>query len=385
MKTAAEVFHLEKTDGGARAGVVHTEHGKVQTPVFMPVGTQASVKGVSPDELTEMRAQIILGNTYHLVVRPGLDVMQAMGGLHKFMRWDGPILTDSGGFQVFSLAKIREVKEEGVWFSSHVDGKKLFLGPREAVRAQVALGSDIMMAFDECPPWPCARDVLEKSLERTLRWAKICREEQGATGTKNLLFGIVQGGDQSDLRKKSCEALQEIGFDGYAIGGVSVGEPEKEMMAAIDSSAPYLPVDRPRYVMGLGHPDQMVRMIGKGVDMFDCVLPTRVARNGTACTSTGPASVRKSTWTRDEGPIVEGCRCYTCLRFSRAYIQHLIKAEELLGLRLISLHNLFFNLETLRQARTAILEGRWESWSREFLERYQRGGSSKEEESGDDV
>jgi queuine tRNA-ribosyltransferase len=385
VKSAAEVFRLEKTDGDARAGVVFTEHGEVQTPVFMPVGTQASVKGVSPDELLEMQAQIILGNTYHLVVRPGLEVMSQMGGLHKFMRWQGPILTDSGGFQVFSLAKIREVREEGVWFSSHVDGKKLFLGPKEAIRAQVTLGSDIMMAFDECPPWPCSRDVLEKSLERTLRWAKICREEQLATKTKNLLFGIVQGGDQPDLRKKSCLALREIGFDGYAIGGVSVGEPEKEMMAAIDSSAPHLPVDRPRYVMGLGHPDQMVRMIGKGVDMFDCVLPTRVARNGTACTTTGPVSVRKSTWTRDEGPIVEGCGCYTCLRFSRAYIQHLIKAEELLGLRLISLHNLFFNLETLRQARRAILEGRWQSWSREFLERYQRGGTSKEEESTDDV
>ena len=341
MKSAAEVFTLEKTDGAARAGVVKTAHGEVQTPVFMPVGTQASVKGVSPDELTEMRAQILLGNTYHLVVRPGLEVMEQMGGLHKFMRWNGPILTDSGGFQVFSLAKIREVKEEGVWFSSHVDGKRLFLGPKEAVRAQVTLGSDIMMAFDECPPWPCSREVLEKSLERTLRWAKLCREEQRATGTENLLFGIVQGGDQADLRKRSCLALQEIGFDGYAIGGVSVGEPEKEMMAAVDASAPHLPVDRPRYVMGLGHPDQMVRMIGKGVDMFDCVLPTRVARNGTACTATGPASVRKSTWTRDEGPIVEGCGCYTCLRFSRAYIQHLIKAEELLGLRLISLHNLF--------------------------------------------
>lgn len=385
MKSAAEIFTLEKTDGAARAGVVQTAHGEFQTPVFMPVGTQASVKGVSPDELTEMGAKIILGNTYHLVVRPGLEVMGQMGGLHQFMRWDGPILTDSGGFQVFSLAKIREVKEEGVWFSSHVDGKKLFLGPREAVRAQVALGSDIMMAFDECPPWPCSREVLEKSLERTLRWAKLCREEQEATGTKNLLFGIGQGGDQADLRQKSCEGLLNIGFDGYAVGGVSVGEPEREMMEAIDASMPFLPMDRPRYVMGLGHPDQMVRMIGKGVDMFDCVLPTRVARNGTACTVTGPTSVRKANWTRDEGPIVEGCGCYTCLRFSRAYIQHLIKAEELLGLRLISLHNLYFNLETLRQARRAILEGRWQGWSREFLERYQRGGGSKEEEESHDV
>ena len=385
MKTAAEVFRLEKTDGRARAGVVFTAHGEVQTPVFMPVGTQASVKGVSPDELIEMRAPIILGNTYHLVVRPGLEVMAEMGGLHKFMRWDGPILTDSGGFQVFSLAKIREVKEEGVWFASHVDGKKIFLGPREAVRAQVTLGSDIMMAFDECPPWPCGRDRLAESLQRTLRWAKICREEQGLTGTKNLLFGIGQGGDQPDLRKESIEALLQIGFDGYAIGGVSVGEPEEGMMAAIDSAERYLPTDRPRYVMGMGHPDQMVRMIGKGIDMFDCVLPTRVARNGTACTEMGPTSVRKPAWTRDPGPIIEGCGCYTCLRFSRAYIQHLIKTEELLGLRLISLHNLHFYLETIRQARAAILEGRWESWSRVFLERYQRGGKSKEQENDNEV
>jgi queuine tRNA-ribosyltransferase len=237
-----------------------------------------------------------------------------------------------------------------------------------------------MMAFDECPPWPCGRDRLGESLQRTLRWAKICREEQGITGTKNLLFGIGQGGDQPDLRKESIEALLQIGFDGYAIGGVSVGEPEEGMMAAIDSAERYLPTDRPRYVMGMGHPDQMVRMIGKGIDMFDCVLPTRVARNGTACTEMGPTSVRKPAWTRDPGPIIDGCGCYTCLRFSRAYIQHLIKTEELLGLRLISLHNLHFYLETLRQARTAILEGRWESWSRVFLGRYQRGGKSKEQE-----
>lgn len=359
---------------------MQTAHGEVKTPVFMPVGTQGSVKGVSSDELIEMKTPIILGNTYHLVVRPGLEVITEMGGLHKFMRWDGPILTDSGGFQVFSLAKIREVKEDGVWFSSHVDGKRFFMGPREAVRAQVTLGSDIMMAFDECPPWPCERDRLAESLARTLRWAKICREEQGETGTRNLLFGIGQGGDQADLRRESIEALKEIGFDGYAIGGVSVGEPEEQMLGTIEGTAPFLPTDRPRYVMGLGHPDQMVRMIGMGIDMFDCVLPTRVARNGTACTDTGPESVRKSTWTRAAGPMVEGCTCYTCVRFSRAYIQHLIKAEELLGLRLVSIHNLHFYLETLRQARSSILEDRWESWSRAFLERYRRGGKGKQEE-----
>ena len=383
MKSAGEVFHLEKTDGKARAGLVKTQHGDVQTPVFMPVGTQASVKGVSPDELIEMKAPIILGNTYHLVVRPGLEVMKEMGGLHKFMRWDGPILTDSGGFQVFSLAKIREVSEEGVMFSSHVDGKKFFLGPREAIQAQIVLGSDIMMAFDECPPWPCEKERMEESLSRTLRWAKVCREEQISSGTPNLLFGIGQGGDYPDLRKRSLEALQEIGFDGYAVGGVSVGEPEELMMAAIDHSEPFLPKDRPRYVMGLGHPDQIVRMIGKGMDMFDCVLPTRVARNGTACTETGPESVRKPTWTRDEKPIMNGCGCYTCTRFSRAYIQHLIKAEELLGLRLISLHNLHFYLETVRQARASILAERWDEWSREFVGRYRRGGKEKEQETND--
>lgn len=383
MKSATEVFHLEKKDGQARAGVLRTAHGEVKTPVFMPVGTQGSVKGVSSDELIEMKTPIILGNTYHLVVRPGLDVITEMGGLHKFMRWDGPILTDSGGFQVFSLAKIREVQENGVWFASHVDGKKFFLGPKEAIQAQVCLGSDVMMAFDECPPWPCERDSLAQSLARTLRWAKICREEQAECGTQNLLFGIGQGGNQADLRQESIEALRAIGFDGYAVGGVSVGEPEDEMLGAIEASAPYLPQERPRYVMGLGHPDQMVRMIGMGMDMFDCVLPTRVARHGTACTSEGPESVRKSTWTRAAGPIVEGCGCYTCARFTRAYIQHLIKAEELLGLRLVSIHNLYFYLETLREARSAILEDRWESWSRAFLGRYRRGGKGKEQEKFD--
>ena len=380
MKKAAEVFCLERTDGKARAGVLKTAHGDVATPVFMPVGTQASVKGVSPDELIEMKAPIILGNTYHLVVRPGLEVIQQMGGLHKFMGWSGPILTDSGGFQVFSLAKIREMTEEGVVFSSHVDGKKFFLGPKEAIRAQDTLGSDVMMAFDECPPWPCERERMEASLQRTHRWARICREEQDQIGHRNLLFGIGQGGDYDDLRRKSLEELQKIGFDGYAVGGVSVGEPEEQMMKAIDASEPYLPSDRPRYVMGLGHPDQIVRMIGKGMDMFDCVLPTRVARNGTACTETGPVSARKPTWTRDENPIVKGCACYACSRFSRAYVQHLIKAEELLGLRLISLHNLHFYLETVRQARAAILGGRWAEWSADFLGRYQRGNKEQEKE-----
>jgi len=295
------------------------------------------------------------------------------------MGWNGPILTDSGGFQVFSLAKIREMTEEGVVFSSHVDGKKFFLGPKEAIQAQDSLGSDVMMAFDECPPWPCEHDRMAESLKRTHRWALICREEQDRIGHRNLLFGIGQGGDHADLREKSLTELQEIGFDGYAVGGVSVGEPENLMMKAIDDSEPWLPRDRPRYVMGLGHPDQIVRMIGKGMDMFDCVLPTRVARNGTACTLEGPVSARKPTWTRDENPIVKGCTCYACSRFSRAYVQHLIKAEELLGLRLISLHNLHFYLETVRQARTAILEGRWAGWSAEFLGRYQRGRKEQDQ------
>jgi queuine tRNA-ribosyltransferase len=294
---APGTFELIRTDPAtkARRGRLVTAHGVVETPVFMPVGTQATVKCCSPDELKALGAQIILGNTYHLFVRPGMDVMAHFGGLHRFMAWDRPILTDSGGFQVFSLARLRKVTQEGVHFQNHVDGTPMFLGPRESMQIQATLGSDICMLFDECPPYPCSYEDAAESLERTLRWAAICKEEP----TPGLKFGIVQGSSYADLRGRSAEALVQIGFDGYAVGGVSVGEPEPEMYAAIENAEPFLPAERPRYAMGLGTPPQMLEMVARGIDMFDCVLPTRLARNGTAFTRTGTIALKNAAFTKD--------------------------------------------------------------------------------------
>ena len=368
----------------ARHGRLKTAHGVIETPAFMPVGTQGSVKAVSPRELRELNAQIILGNTYHLFVRPGIDVIKHFGGLHRFVNWNGPILTDSGGYQIFSLAKLRKISDDGVRFQNHVDGTPAFISPEIAMEIQAALGSDIAMVLDECPPWPCERDYAAKSLEMTVRWAKRCKDaakseirnpkseinSQQSTINSQLLFGIVQGAAFEDLRKQSAEALVQIGFDGYAIGGVSVGEPEEEMFRAVESSEPSLPADKPRYAMGLGTPPQLLEMIGRGVDMFDCVLPTRLARNGTAFTSTGTLNLKNAEFAMDKGAIEDDCACPTCREFTRGYIRHLIKAEEILGLRLITIHNLHFYLDLMRQAREKIGEGTFDQFRRAFVANY---------------
>ena len=367
-------FQLLKTDPNSRArlGRLTTRHGCVETPVFMPVGTQGSVKAMSPEELKTVDAQIILGNTYHLFLRPGLDVIKHFCGLHRFMGWNYPILTDSGGFQVFSLSKLRKITEDGVNFSSHIDGSPCFLSPEIAMEIQTILGSDIAMAFDECPPYPCEWGDAAGSLERTLRWAKRCRTwvaDQPADG-RPLLFGIVQGGTYTDLRKKSALSLVAMDFEGYAIGGVSVGEPEPEMMLAIESSEPFLPADKPRYAMGLGTPAQIVEMIGRGIDMFDCVLPTRLARNGTAFTQFGTMNLKNNPYRLDKRPIEEGCECSTCRTFTRGYIRHLIKAGEILGLRLITTHNLHFYLNLTRQIRSALENQTFAEFRQRFVANY---------------
>jgi queuine tRNA-ribosyltransferase len=373
------VFELLATDPAskARRGRLTTGHGVIETPAFMPVGTQGTVKAVSPRELRELEAQIVLGNTYHLFVRPGLEVLRHFDGLHHFMNWDGPILTDSGGYQIFSLARIRRITEEGAHFQNHLDGTPTFISPEIAMEIQAALGSDIAMVLDECPPWPCERDYAARSLELTSRWARRCKEAtvQCSTSnvqdrTKQLVFGIVQGGTFADLRRESAEAIVALGFDGYAIGGVSVGEPPAEMMLAVENSEPFLPNDKPRYAMGLGTPPQMLELIARGIDMFDCVLPTRLARNGTAFTSTGTLNLKNAEFAPQRGPIDEDCACPTCGEFSRGYLRHLIKAEEILGLRLITLHNLHFYLDLMRRARTQIDAGSFNAFRQNFVAEY---------------
>ncbi len=335
----------------------------------MPVGTQGSVKAVSPRELRELEAQIILGNTYHLFVRPGMEVMRHFGGLHRFMNWDGPILTDSGGYQIFSLAKIRKITEEGARFQNHLDGTPTFISPEIAMEIQASLGSDIAMVLDECPPYPCEHDYAARSLELTARWAE--RSKNSPHADRQLVFGIVQGGTFEDLRRASAEATVAIGFDGYAIGGVSVGEPEPEMMQAVEWSEPFLPNDKPRYAMGLGTPPQILELIARGVDMFDCVLPTRLARNGTAFTAAGTLNLKNAEFTLQTGPIEEGCECPACREFSRGYIRHLVKAEEILGLRLITLHNLHFYLSLTTRARREIEAGTFAAFRRDFVAGYE--------------
>ena len=352
----------------ARHGRLATAHGAIETPAFMPIGTQGSVKAVSPRELRELNAQIILGNAYHLFVRPGIEVIKHFGGLHSFMNWDGPILTDSGGYQIFSLAKLRKITEDGVQFQNHVDGTPAFISPEIAMEIQAALGSDIAMVLDECPPWPCERDYAARSLEMTTRWA--ARSKNAPRKDRQLLFGIVQGATFEDLRKQSAQAIVDLGFDGYAIGGVSVGEPEEEMIKAVESSEPFLPKDKPRYAMGLGTPPQLLEMIARGMDMFDCVLPTRLARNGTAFTAIGTLNLKNAEFTKDKGAIEDGCTCPACSEFSRGYIRHLIKAEEILGLRLITLHNLHFYLDLMRQARAKIDNGTFDEFRRGFVSNY---------------
>ncbi len=341
----------------------------------MPVGTQGTVKGVSPRELHEVEAQIILANTYHLFVRPGMEVIRHFGRLHRFMNWDGPILTDSGGYQIFSLAKLRKITEEGVQFQNHLDGTPTFISPEIAMEIQATLGSDIAIVLDECPPYPCEHDYAARSLEMTARWAQRCKAKSeiripNSEIERQLLFGIVQGGTFEDLRRAGAEATVQIGFDGYAIGGVSVGEPEPEMMQAVEWSEPFLPNDKPRYAMGLGTPPQLLELVARGVDMFDCVLPTRLARNGTAFTAAGTLNLKNAEFAPQNGPIEEGCNCPACREFSRGYIRHLIKAEEILGLRLITLHNLHFYLELMKRARSEIAAGRFDEFRHAFVSGY---------------
>ncbi|SDT30653.1 queuine tRNA-ribosyltransferase [Paenibacillaceae bacterium GAS479] len=354
---------------GARLGRVHTPHGVIETPAFMPVGTQATVKTMSPEELKEMDAHIILSNTYHLWLRPGHELIQKAGGLHKFMNWDRPILTDSGGFQVFSLSNMRKIKEEGVEFRSHLNGDRLFLSPEKAMEIQNALGSDIMMAFDECPPYPAEYEYIKNSLERTTRWAERCLKAHARPEDQGL-FAIVQGGMHADLRRQSAADLTSLDFPGYAIGGLSVGEPKHLMYEVLEETVPLLPSNKPRYLMGVGSPDALLEGSIRGIDMFDCVLPTRIARNGTTMTSEGRVNIRNAKYAEDFGPLDPKCSCYTCVNYSRAYLRHLIKADETFGIRLTTYHNLHFLLEMMRGVRQAIMDDRLLDFRDEFFTMY---------------
>lgn len=353
-------FDLLATDGAARRGRITLPRGAVDTPAFMPVGTYGSVKAMTPRDLVDVGAQIILGNTFHLWLRPGLDVVREFGGLHRFIGWHGPILTDSGGFQVFSLAERRKLTEEGVAFASPVDGSRVFLSPEESMRIQTVLDSDIVMAFDECTPYtvdgrPVDVDVVRESMELSLRWAARSRRAFDGLGNRNALFGIVQGGVHDELRARSTEGLLEIGFDGYALGGLAVGEPEAERNATLESACPRLPIDRPRYLMGVGRPEDIVEAVRRGIDMFDCVMPTRHARNGFLFTREGTLRIRNAKYTSDTRPVEEGCGCYACANgFSRAYLRHLDRCGEMLGAQLATLHNLHHYLTLMHGLREAI-------------------------------
>jgi queuine tRNA-ribosyltransferase len=375
----AEHFNLLQTDTdtAARRGSLQTRHGVVETPIFMPVGTQGTVKALTPQHLHDIGAQIILGNTYHLNLRPGSELVAELGGLHQFMGWDKPILTDSGGFQVFSLAKLRKLKENGIEFQSHLDGRTCFLGPQEVMAIQANLGSDIAMVIDECPPWPCERDACAAAVARSERWARQCRDiavDAGFLDRGHHLFGIVQGSSFDDLRAEAAQALSALDLPGYAVGGVSVGEPEPEMLKQVGATTPHLPADKPRYTMGLGTPPQLLKMIALGVDMFDCVLPSRVARNGLVFTPDGPLNLRNGRFRNDPHPIVEGLANYTCQNFTRAYLRHLVQAEEMLAGTLLTLHNLHFYLDLMAQVRTHLEAGDFGPWHRAWIDRYEAKG-----------
>ena len=363
-----ELLHIDK-NSGARRGVVHTPHGDIQTPIFMPVGTQATVKSMTPEELKdEVKAQIILSNTYHLYLRPGHELVKEAGGLHKFMNWDKPILTDSGGFQVFSLSGLRKITEEGVKFNSHLDGSKHLFTPESVMEIEEALGADIIMAFDECCPYPSSYEYTKKSMERTTRWAKRCKE---AHKTENQgLFGIIQGGFYKDLREKSAKDLIELDFPGYAIGGISVGEPKEEFLEVLRHTAPLMPENKPRYLMGVGSPDYLIEAALAGIDMCDCVLPTRLARHGTAMTSKGKIVVRNATYEKDWNKLDDECDCYTCKNYTRAYIRHLIKTNEILGIRLLSIHNLRFLTNLMERVRIEIENDNLLNFRDEFYQKY---------------
>lgn len=353
----------------ARLGKLHTPHGVFDTPVFMPVGTQATVKTMSPEELKQIGAKIILSNTYHLFLRPGHELIKKAGGLHKFMNWDGAVLTDSGGFQVFSLGDLRKITEEGVEFRSHLDGSKQFLSPEKAVEVQMALGSDIVMAFDECTPYPATHEYAQQSAGRTTRWLKRCQSTLTTTD-KQALFGIVQGGVFEDLRKQSAGEITEMDLPGYAIGGLSVGEPKEIMYEVLDYTVPLLPDNKPRYLMGVGSPDALIEGAIRGIDMFDCVLPTRIARNGTAMTRFGKLVIRNAEFAEDFTPIDPTCDCYTCKNYTRAYIRHLLKADEIFGHRLMTIHNLRFLINLMGEIRQAIREERLLEYRQTFFKDY---------------
>lgn len=355
---------------GARAGLLHTPHGVFKTPMFMPVGTQATVKTVTPEELEEMGAQIILSNTYHLFLRPGTELIHEAGELHRFMNWNKGILTDSGGFQVFSLGAMRKITEEGVYFRSFLDGSKQFLSPEISIRAQEDLGSDIAMAFDECIPYPADYEYASKSTERTTRWAKRCIKAHQRTDRG--IFGIIQGGMYKDLRKQSAMEISSLPFDGMAVGGLSVGEPHDLMYDILEETIQWMPKGKARYLMGVGTPDCLVEGVARGVDMFDCVFPTRVARNGMAMIHTGRMNMKNKQYERDFRPIEESCGCYTCRNYTRAYIRHLYKSEELLVFRLVTIHNLYFLLQFMRDMREAIVQGNFSEFREHFMEHYKQ-------------
>ena len=382
---SAVTFELLKTDTRtkARRGRVTTPHGVIETPIFMPVGTAATVKGMRPEEVKELGAQIILSNTYHLYLRPGHEIVKEAGGLHKFMNWDKPILTDSGGFQVFSLGAMRKITEEGVAFRSHIDGSKHMISPEKSIEIQHALGSDIMMAFDECAPYPADRRYVKDSHERTTRWLKRCKEyheqyceEHGGEsqilgeGVNQSLFGIMQGGMYKDYRKQSAEEIVALDLPGYAIGGLSVGEPKEMMYEVMDECVDYLPKEKPRYLMGVGSPDCLFEGVERGIDMFDCVLPTRIARHGMAMTSQGKVNIKNAKYERDFTPLDPECDCYTCRNYSKAYLRHLYKSNELLSAMLMSNHNLHFLVKTMTNIRKAIDEDRFPEYKKEFFDAY---------------
>ena len=369
-----ELLHIDKTTG-ARRGVVHTPHGDIQTPIFMPVGTQATVKSMTVEELKENGAQIILSNTFHLYLRPGEKLVKKAGGLHNFMKWDRPILTDSGGFQVFSLSDLRNITEEGVEFKSHLDGSKHFFSPEKVMQIEEDLGADIIMAFDECCPYPSTYEYTKNSMERTTRWAKRCKDAHKTIN--QALFGIIQGGFYEDLRKQSAKDLIDLDFPGYAIGGISVGEPKEEFIKMLKYTAPLMPKEKPRYLMGVGTPDYLLEAAMAGIDMCDCVLPTRIARNGTAMTSHGKLVVRNATYAEDFSPLDPECDCYACKNYTRAYIRHLIKCNEILGVRLLSIHNIKFLTNLMERVRIEIENDNLLNFVKEFYKKY---GYTKEEE-----
>ncbi len=359
-------FKLKNTDGNARRGQLKFARGTIETPIFMPVGTYGSVKSLTPEELTGIGAQIILGNTFHLMLRPGMEVVKAHGDLHDFMHWDKPILTDSGGFQVFSLGALRKITEEGVTFKSPINGSKIFMGPEESMQVQRDLGSDIVMIFDECTPYPATVQETADSMRLSLRWAERSKKAHG--DNPSALFGIVQGGMYEHLRQESIDGLVDIGFDGYAIGGLSVGEPKEEMMAALDVVHPKMPVDKPRYLMGVGTPEDLVEAVRRGIDMFDCVMPTRNARNGHLFTTTGVVKIRNSQYEFDTKPLDESCACYTCQNYSRAYLRHLDKCKEMLGPRLNTIHNLYYYLKLMQDMRNTIEINKFDDFVKQFYQ-----------------